>query len=104
MSSARDSLPVLHAAVMRARPAAVLRKRHAALAADGFLVIWPGTTGRRVNPMVRRAHVVAVVASVDEGSRVCPASASSTESAQSARISALGYDAPQLVQLVYLDR
>jgi len=41
---------VLHAAVMRARPAAVLRKRHAAVAADGFLVIGLGTAGRRVNP------------------------------------------------------
>jgi hypothetical protein len=76
MSSARDSLPVLHAAVMRARPAAVLRKRHAAVAADGFLVIGLGTAGRRVNPVAGRVHVVAVVASVDEGSRVCPASAS----------------------------
>jgi hypothetical protein len=102
MSPTRDSISLLHAAAMRARPAAVLRKRHAALAADGFLVIRLGTAGRRVNPMVRRAHVVAVVASVGEGSRVCPASASSAESAQSARISPLGYDAPQLVELVYL--
>ena len=51
MSPTRDSLPVLDVAVMRARPAAALRKRHAAVAADGFLVIRFCTVGRRGNPM-----------------------------------------------------
>ena len=40
MSSARNSLPVPHAAVMRARPATVFKKRHATVAVNRLRGDW----------------------------------------------------------------